>query len=67
MNHETKLCWIDKAAAVLSFPLTVILISSSSLKIIGNENSFVDVFLACMVYLGFINVFKIFKWLMVRF
>lgn len=61
MNRKAKFCWIDKAAVVLCFPLTVIFVSFSSLKITGEGNSFVDVLLACIVYLGFFNLFKILK------
>jgi positive regulator of sigma E activity len=54
MGHNTKLGWIDKAAVVLTVPLTIIFVSFSSLQIIGKGNSFIDVFLACMVCLGFL-------------
>ena len=58
MGHNTKLGWIDKAAVVLTVPLTIIFVSFSSLQIIGKGNSFIDVFLACMVCLGFFKLFR---------
>ena len=61
MGHNTKLGWIDKAAVVLTVPLTIIFVSFSSLQIIGKGNSFIDVFLACMVCLGFFKFFKVLK------
>ena len=41
MGHNTKLGWIDKAAVVLTVPLTIIFVSFSSLQIIGKGNSFI--------------------------
>ncbi|MEZ7214128.1 Microcin H47 immunity protein MchI [Klebsiella spallanzanii] len=64
MDRNAKSFWINKISAVLSFPLTVIFVSFSSLKIMGEDNSFVDILLACIVYLGFVNLFNAFKKLM---
>lgn len=49
---------IHKAMAILSLPLTIFFISHSSLKIIGESNSFVDIFLSSIIFLGFIQLLK---------
>ncbi|ECG8517180.1 microcin immunity protein [Salmonella enterica subsp. salamae] len=43
--------------AIFSFPLTILLVSYSSLRIVGEGNSYVDVFLSFMIFLGFIELF----------
>ncbi|AUX72808.1 conserved uncharacterized protein MchI [Erwinia pyrifoliae Ep1/96] len=51
--------FVKKIPAILIMPLTILAISFSSMRIIGDNNSLVDVFLAVIIYLGFANLFKI--------
>lgn len=58
---------LHQLTAIFSLPLTILLVSYSSLRIIGNENSYVDVLLSFIIFLGFIQLInglrKIFSWL----
>ncbi|MCU6199437.1 microcin immunity protein [Citrobacter cronae] len=58
---------IHQLTAIFSLPLTILLISYSSLKIIGDENSYVDVFISFIIFLGFVQLInglrKLFSWL----
>ncbi|EAP8845826.1 microcin immunity protein [Salmonella enterica] len=63
MNYKK----LHQLTAIFSLPLTILLVSYSSLRIIGNENSYVDVLLSFIIFLGFIQLInglrKIFSWL----
>ncbi|MCR0999337.1 microcin immunity protein [Serratia rubidaea] len=61
MRGEGNFHWLDKFGAILSAPLTILFVSLSSLKIIGEENSFIDVFLSVVIFIGFFGSFKIVK------
>lgn len=65
MNSEANFLWIKKLAALFSFSLTVLLVSFSSLKIVGEGNSLVDIFLSCLVFIGFLGLFKIIRKLLI--
>ncbi|HBJ6433367.1 TPA: microcin immunity protein [Salmonella enterica subsp. enterica serovar Veneziana] len=58
---------LHQLTAIFSLPLTILLVSYSSLRIIGNENSYVDVLLSFIIFLGFIQLInglrKLFSWL----
>ncbi|EBT3881394.1 microcin immunity protein, partial [Salmonella enterica] len=62
MNYKK----LHQLTAIFSLPLTILLVSYSSLRIIGNENSYVDVLLSFIIFLGFIQLInglrKIFSW-----
>ncbi|MBJ3817104.1 microcin immunity protein [Shimwellia pseudoproteus] len=47
---------LHQLTAIFSLPLTILLVSYSSLRIIGSENSYVDVLLSFMTFLGFIQL-----------
>lgn len=65
MNSEANFLWIKKLTALFSFSLTVLLVSFSSLKIVGEGNSLVDIFLSCLVFIGFLGLFKIIRKLLI--
>ncbi|SQJ20932.1 Microcin H47 immunity protein mchI [Serratia rubidaea] len=50
---------LNRTSAVLSLPLTILCVSFSSLTIMGEHNSLVDVFLSVIVFFGFLNLFRI--------
>ncbi|EDY7853103.1 microcin immunity protein, partial [Salmonella enterica] len=52
MNYKK----LHQLTAIFSLPLTILLVSYSSLRIIGNENSYVDVLLSFIIFLGFIQL-----------
>ncbi|EBE7826040.1 microcin immunity protein [Salmonella enterica subsp. enterica serovar Javiana] len=58
---------LHQLTAIFSLPLTILLVSYSSLRIIGDENSYVDVLLSFIIFLGFIQLInglrKFFSWL----
>ncbi|AVJ17324.1 hypothetical protein CLM71_09340 [Serratia sp. MYb239] len=50
---------LNKISAILSLPLTLLCVSLSSMTIMGEHNSLVDVFLSVIVFFGFLNLFRI--------
>ncbi|AYM93027.1 microcin immunity protein [Serratia sp. 3ACOL1] len=59
MTNEASFSWVNKLAAILSFPLTVIFVSFSSLKVVGEGNSLVDIFLSFVIYIGFLGLIRL--------
>lgn len=50
---------LNRLSAILSLPLTLLCVSFSSLKIMGANNSLMDVLLSVIVLLGFLNLFRL--------
>lgn len=61
MNNKANFLWIKKLTALFSFSLTVLLVSFSSLKIVGEGNTLVDISLSCLVFIGFLGLFRIIR------
>ncbi|MGI5689031.1 microcin immunity protein [Escherichia coli] len=47
---------LSQLTAIFSLPITILLVSLSSLRIVGEVNSYVDVFLSFIIFLGFIEL-----------
>lgn len=47
---------LSQLTAIFSLPITILLVSLSSLRIVGEGNSYVDVFLSFIIFLGFIEL-----------
>ena len=45
-----------KLSQLTALPITILLVSLSSLRIVGEGNSYVDVFLSFIIFLGFIEL-----------
>lgn len=67
MINEADFSWVNKLAAILSFPLTVIFVSFSSLKVAGEGSSLIDIFLSCVIYIGFLGLFMLTRKLLIWF
>ncbi|WP_368925756.1 hypothetical protein [Serratia marcescens] len=61
MSGKGRFHWLDKISAILSVPLTIVFVSLSSLKITGKDNSFIDIILVVIIFIGFFCFFKIVK------
>jgi len=53
MNNKANFLWIKKLTALFSFSLTVLLVSFSSLKIVGEGNTLVDIPYLALFLLAF--------------
>jgi len=63
MNYKK----LHQLTAIFSLPLTILLVSYSSLHVVGEDNSYVDIFSSFIIFLGFIELFngirKVLVWL----